>query len=581
MSNKVKCTCGWSWNKSDSSKKDMYICHQCGKDNTMKDGGWLNKFDAPEAQTGIKTFYNNYINSPKYKERLTLQEYENPDKVVSDRVNHLMKTKLNIIKDTGEFTGNNIGSGYNSPTNIVDYDEMDLKLYPGVTSEDIKVHEFSHAVSALSPKNNSNLRLNKKEAAEINLRNKNKQEHERNPEEAKADMDVLRYHLKKDNLYDTGTQEFTPELYNKAKQKYKNNKTIKRFFNRFSDKDAIYLMNTIAQNSESSINDIPLAQNGIEGTMGGLTDQGFNYNGAWGGTMQMGGTLPGSVGFTYARTQGSAPANGKYTKKTKASAQNGQEMKFYQEGLDWKPKNISKDGSIIEDDRGQWAYPGEITRIPSNQITMQGVPYPVVGISDTGDTQIMYPDQEYSYEGKSVTEYPIMQKGGDVRDGYSDPDYVTGTSRRAFNKMVGMGNYLVPAETLNAAADLAKNKGLDFGIETSGPADAVRHTAAAASVSSRLPVPKFIEDYSPNLDRAIRIAGANILGLGHELTNLNKGFLMDIKNNYTGSLIGSLPGLTDAQRNKMIINQLQKGKLSVDNPKKSKKENGGWLNKYN
>ena len=189
------------------------------------------------AQDGIKTFYKNYINSPKYKERLALQEYENPDKVVSDRVNHLIKTKLNIIKDTGEFTGNNIGSGYNSPTNIVDYDEFDLKMYPGTTSEDIKVHEFSHAVGALSPKNNSNLRLNKKEAAEINLRNKNKQEHERNPEEAKADMDVLRYHLKKDKLYDTGTQEFTPELYNKAKQKYKNNKTIKRFFNRFSDKD--------------------------------------------------------------------------------------------------------------------------------------------------------------------------------------------------------------------------------------------------------------------------------------------------------------------------------------------------------
>ena len=415
--------------------------------------------------------------------------------------------------------------------------------------------------------------------------------------------------------------------------------------------------------------DVPEAQNGIEGTMGGLTDQGFNYNGAWGGTMAMGGSLPGAVGFTYARTQGSAPANGKYTKKTKASAQNGEEMKFYQEGLDWKPKSISrdggwlskfedggkkskkllqpeiqymenylespmylerlakmagtekqlqddsygkfkaeqfsqsnvtdplkdiafkqgerskealdyikdnisigdydlgrgvagvydsgvkdirlrkdlfaqnptvgihelshatltgrepytkdfqekyldpiflnpgsvgwepivqkptevkarldsirylankkglynpgkekftekhlqllekdpeiskdfnykqlkdqlkkgtkktgfiwmmnniaklqdeesnslpfaKDGKVITDPNGQWAHPGEITRIPSNQITMQGVPYPVMGISDTGDTHMMYPDQEYSYEGKSVTEYPIMKNGG-------------------------------------------------------------------------------------------------------------------------------------------------------------------------
>lgn len=50
MSSKVKCTCGWSWNKSDSSKKDMYICHECGRDNSnnMKNGG-----DIPNAQNGL------------------------------------------------------------------------------------------------------------------------------------------------------------------------------------------------------------------------------------------------------------------------------------------------------------------------------------------------------------------------------------------------------------------------------------------------------------------------------------------------------------------------------------------------
>ena len=218
--------------------------------------------------------------------------------------------------------------------------------------------------------------------------------------------------------------------------------------------------------------DAPKAQNGIEGTMGGLTDKGFNYNGAWGGpSMQMGGniqppmagadqtvpmyqmggyvypttfvpqaqegidlnlprynkeedkrvsidpymfgfnpepgvnihgigaksylnilnskknkldltgdvnsvsvgypggvelfgkpqfsgglrfthtfenggSLPGSVGFTYARTKG-IPSEGPYGKKTVPSAQNGQEMQFYQNGLDWTPRNISKNGSEI------------------------------------------------------------------------------------------------------------------------------------------------------------------------------------------------------------------------------------------
>lgn len=93
------------------------------------------------------------------------------------------------------------------------------------------------------------------------------------------------------------------------------------------------------------------AQNGIEGTMGGLTDVGFNYNGAWGGTMKMGGSIPGAVGFTYARTINPAPDNGPGAKKTKASAQDGMEMKFYQEGLDFKPKTISQDGTYVKKPR--------------------------------------------------------------------------------------------------------------------------------------------------------------------------------------------------------------------------------------
>jgi len=107
--------------------------------------------------------------------------------------------------------------------------------------------------------------------------------------------------------------------------------------------------------------------------------------------MQMGGSMPGAVGFTYARVAGSAPANGKYTKKTKASAKNG---------------------SIIKDDLGQWAHPGKITQINSNDITMQGVDYPVLGVSDTGHTQMMQPGQDYKFDGKKVTEYPMMQEGG-------------------------------------------------------------------------------------------------------------------------------------------------------------------------
>ena len=132
--------------------------------------------------------------------------------------------------------------------------------------------------------------------------------------------------------------------------------------------------------------------------------------------MAMGGSIPGAVGFTYARVAGSAPANGKYTKKTKASAENGKEMRYWQEGLDFKPKTISKNGGWldgyndpIKDDMGQWTHPGEVTEINSNEITMKGVPYNVIGISDKGDVKDMKPGKDYKFKGSKVTEYP---KGG-------------------------------------------------------------------------------------------------------------------------------------------------------------------------
>ena len=127
---------------------------------------------------------------------------------------------------------------------------------------------------------------------------------------------------------------------------------------------------------------------------------------------QMGGNLPGAVGNMYART--GSPSKGprrNQTDVTDASAQNGKEMQYYQNGLDWKPKSISRDGSVIKDDRGQWDHPGEITEIGSNEITMKGVPYNVIGVSDTGDVKMMKPGKNYKFKGKKVTEYPMAKNG--------------------------------------------------------------------------------------------------------------------------------------------------------------------------
>jgi hypothetical protein len=70
-----------------------------------------------------------------------------------------------------------------------------------------------------------------------------------------------------------------------------------------------------------------------------------------------------------------------------------------------------KEGGVIKNNRGQWNHPGEVTEIDSPYITMQGVPYDVLGISDTGDTKLMKPGKNYKFKGKKVTEFPVARLG--------------------------------------------------------------------------------------------------------------------------------------------------------------------------
>ena len=76
----------------------------------------------------------------------------------------------------------------------------------------------------------------------------------------------------------------------------------------------------------------------------------------------------------------------------------------------------NKYGGPIVTNRGQWDYPGQTTIIPSNKITMKGVPYPVLGVDNTGYVQMMQPQMNYTFPGQYVTEYPIMQYGGQNND---------------------------------------------------------------------------------------------------------------------------------------------------------------------
>lgn len=94
---------------------------------------------------------------------------------------------------------------------------------------------------------------------------------------------------------------------------------------------------------------------------------------------------------------------------------------YKEEDLIWLMNNIAmndeksniqyaEQGAIIEDDRGQWAHPGEITKINSGNITMSGVDYPVFGVDNLGNSKMMYPNQDYKFPGSSVIEYPQTKR---------------------------------------------------------------------------------------------------------------------------------------------------------------------------
>jgi hypothetical protein len=123
-----------------------------------------------------------------------------------------------------------------------------------------------------------------------------------------------------------------------------------------------------------------------------------------------------------------------------------------------KKKTLKKNTKdIIIDPMGQWAHPGKNTRIPSSQITMQGVPYPVRGIDNNGYEQMMYPNQEYNFPGADyVDEFPQLKNGGSSKSivcpncGWSwnvdkgDPDPFLCHKCGEMAKMQGGGQYGYP-----------------------------------------------------------------------------------------------------------------------------------------
>lgn len=207
----------------------------------------------------VKEFYNNYLNSANYTKRLTEQGYTNPQQAILDR--------LANIKPVTTSVDNLIGSQYNAPNYTVFYNPKDAQEF-GFPKQSTLAHEYGHTVGASQDKYlaNPNLELNQNEMNAFSSRNKLRfanttgfteqqkldLEHDVKPSESKADLDALRFRLFQDKIYDTGTQEFNPEILKQAKEKYKDDNIVNRLFQNYSDEDLIYLMNHVAKNNKNT-----------------------------------------------------------------------------------------------------------------------------------------------------------------------------------------------------------------------------------------------------------------------------------------------------------------------------------------
>lgn len=135
------------------------------------------------------------------------------------------------------------------------------------------------------------------------------------------------------------------------------------------------------------------------------------------------------------------------------------------------PKKLKKPKDVLISD--QWKDPGKITKVMSGNITMKGVPYPVLGIDDQGNHQMMHPGADYQFPGNSVTEYPMS--GGGWLDTYPEGGPKLGQIYDRLGRRHSIPSYVPWAQTggakptpwlegYNEPSEWMGNKYHDYGV---------------------------------------------------------------------------------------------------------------------
>jgi hypothetical protein len=186
---------------------------------------------------------------------------------------------------------------------------------------------------------------------------------------------------------------------------------------------------------------------------------GRNYSPAWNGQFLNGGNIPGSVGFTYARTKG-IPSNGKYGKKTPASAEDGRTI-YYKNGEDFIPKSMEDGGSVYSDIVNYLPIPQEQQKTREDYGVYGIIPSPMQAYQfeksyrdvqnmdlSTGDIQLI--------DNRNV---PSTQKFGHKMNRNVVTALIEGAKQRGLNpsKVISIALAESGGKGLNPLGDLSQN----------------------------------------------------------------------------------------------------------------------------
>ncbi len=207
-------------------------------------------------EESAQNYYREFLTSNRYREILKGQGYEDPNKVIEERLDNMYNTESRI----DYFAEGNVyygmpGTENHSEPPTIEYDPVEMQQYK-LRRDEVVPHEIHHSM-VLSPNPYTNElgegRTSDKELDELYYRNRQTDEnfigpvdiysHDVDPYESQADINAMRYRLYKEGIYDPKTEDFKKEYLDEIEDSH----LKERLKQRFGEEDLEELMNSISQ----------------------------------------------------------------------------------------------------------------------------------------------------------------------------------------------------------------------------------------------------------------------------------------------------------------------------------------------